>query len=179
MKRYAKFGYAAPLRFRVILEKPQGGRNAPPPGRRLMYPVTTCSIRICIGWGPPAQGRYIFPAAGAACSRRAPSANTSMKGSNVPYKCLWCDGHSLQCLWWYGSTTDQSIGWFLNNTNTLSNDHLQLTRYAFGNPKMHLSRWSTKKNSWAPQGIIYTESRYFLSDWSNIHKHKHKHTAPQ
>ena len=38
------------------------------------------------------------------------------------------------------STTDQSIGWFLNNTNTLSNDHFQLTRYAFGNPKMHLSR---------------------------------------
>ena len=25
MKRYAKFGYAAPFRFRVILEKPQGG----------------------------------------------------------------------------------------------------------------------------------------------------------
>ena len=25
MQRYAKFGYAAPFRFRVILEKPQGG----------------------------------------------------------------------------------------------------------------------------------------------------------
>ena len=37
MKRYAKFGYAAPLRFRVILEKPQGGaKMTPPPGRRLM-----------------------------------------------------------------------------------------------------------------------------------------------
>ena len=39
MKRYAKFGYAAPLRFRVILEKPQGGggqNDPPPPGRRLM-----------------------------------------------------------------------------------------------------------------------------------------------
>ena len=33
MKRYAKFGYAAPFRFRVILEKPQGGggQNDPPP----------------------------------------------------------------------------------------------------------------------------------------------------
>ena len=28
MKRYAKFGYAAPFRFRVILEKPQGGGGA-------------------------------------------------------------------------------------------------------------------------------------------------------
>ena len=35
MKSYAKFGYAAPFRFRVILEKPQGGQNDPPPGRRL------------------------------------------------------------------------------------------------------------------------------------------------
>ena len=43
MKRYAKFGYAAPLRFRVFfepppgLEKPQGGggKMTPPPGRRL------------------------------------------------------------------------------------------------------------------------------------------------
>ena len=25
MKRYAKFGYAAPFRFRALLEKPQGG----------------------------------------------------------------------------------------------------------------------------------------------------------
>ena len=34
MKRYAKFGYAAPFRFRVILEKPQGGgQNDPPPTR--------------------------------------------------------------------------------------------------------------------------------------------------
>ena len=33
MKRYAKFGYAAPFRFWVILEKPQGGGGAkwPPP----------------------------------------------------------------------------------------------------------------------------------------------------
>ena len=32
MKRYAKFSYAAPFRFRVILEKTQGGgQNAPPP----------------------------------------------------------------------------------------------------------------------------------------------------
>ena len=32
MKRYAKFGYAAPFRFRVTLEKPQGGgQNDPPP----------------------------------------------------------------------------------------------------------------------------------------------------
>ena len=28
MKRYAKFSYAAPFRFRVILEKPQGGGGA-------------------------------------------------------------------------------------------------------------------------------------------------------
>ena len=37
MKSYAKFGYAAPFRFRVILEKPQGGAKMtpPPPGRRL------------------------------------------------------------------------------------------------------------------------------------------------
>ena len=34
MKRYAKFGYAAPFRFRVILEKPQGGQNDPPPPTR-------------------------------------------------------------------------------------------------------------------------------------------------
>ena len=34
MKRYAKFGYAAPFRFRVILEKPQGGgKMIPPPTR--------------------------------------------------------------------------------------------------------------------------------------------------
>ena len=38
MKIYAEFGYAAPLRFQVFLEKPQGGggQNDPPPGRRLM-----------------------------------------------------------------------------------------------------------------------------------------------
>ena len=30
MKRYAKLGYAAPLRFRVILEKPQGGGKMTP-----------------------------------------------------------------------------------------------------------------------------------------------------
>ena len=36
MKRNAKFGYAAPFRFRVILEKPQGGgggKMTPPPTR--------------------------------------------------------------------------------------------------------------------------------------------------
>ena len=35
MKRYAKFGCAAPFRFRVILEKPQGGggKMTPPPTR--------------------------------------------------------------------------------------------------------------------------------------------------
>ena len=31
MKRYAKFGYAAPFRFWVILEKPQGGGKMTPP----------------------------------------------------------------------------------------------------------------------------------------------------
>ena len=31
MKKYAKFGYAAPFRFWVILEKPQGGKMTPPP----------------------------------------------------------------------------------------------------------------------------------------------------
>ena len=37
MKRYAKFGYAAPFRFRVILEKPQGGgQNDPPPTRAIL-----------------------------------------------------------------------------------------------------------------------------------------------
>ena len=38
MKRYAKFGYAAPFRFRVILEKPQGGggQNDPPPTRAMV-----------------------------------------------------------------------------------------------------------------------------------------------
>ena len=29
---YAKFGYAAPLRFRVILEKPRGGKMTPHQG---------------------------------------------------------------------------------------------------------------------------------------------------
>ena len=29
MKRYAKSGYAASLRFRVIVEKPQGGKMVP------------------------------------------------------------------------------------------------------------------------------------------------------
>ena len=33
MKRYAKFSYAAPFRFRVILEKPQGGGQNDPPTR--------------------------------------------------------------------------------------------------------------------------------------------------
>ena len=45
MKRYAKFGYAAPFRFRVILEKPQGGQNDPPPARRL-----TLAITLTIKW---------------------------------------------------------------------------------------------------------------------------------
>ena len=31
MKSYAKFGYAAPFRFWVILEKPQGGAKMTPP----------------------------------------------------------------------------------------------------------------------------------------------------
>ena len=51
MKRYAKFGYAAPFRFRVIFEKPQGeGQNDPPPTRakvkfqtRLLHLVKICS----------------------------------------------------------------------------------------------------------------------------------------
>ena len=34
MKRYAKCGYAAPFRFRVILEKPQGGAGKMPPPTR-------------------------------------------------------------------------------------------------------------------------------------------------
>ena len=33
MKRYAKFGYAAPFRFRIILEKPQGAKMTPLPTR--------------------------------------------------------------------------------------------------------------------------------------------------
>ena len=46
MKRYAKFGFAAPFRFRVILEKPQGGgKMTPPPGRRLSnVPVQPLSL---------------------------------------------------------------------------------------------------------------------------------------
>ena len=38
MKRCAKFGYAAPFRFRVILEKPQGGaKMTPHQGEGLSY----------------------------------------------------------------------------------------------------------------------------------------------
>ena len=49
MKRYAKFGYAAPFRFRVILEKPQGGQNDPPPTRAK---VNIAQIPINIGSWP-------------------------------------------------------------------------------------------------------------------------------
>ena len=37
MKRYAKFGYAAPFRFRVILEKLQGVQNDPPTRAKVKY----------------------------------------------------------------------------------------------------------------------------------------------
>ena len=39
MKRYAKFGYAAPFRFRVILEKTQGGAKMTPPPTRAKVKV--------------------------------------------------------------------------------------------------------------------------------------------
>ena len=57
MKRYAKFGYAAPLRFRVILEKPQGGgaKWLPPPGRRLPSPgqgVDATPPWVFLSWTP-------------------------------------------------------------------------------------------------------------------------------
>ena len=42
MKRYAKFGYAAPLRFRVILEKPQGGQNDPPTRAKVNHLLLEC-----------------------------------------------------------------------------------------------------------------------------------------
>ena len=51
MKRYAKFGYAAPFRFRVIFEKPQGGgaKMTPSPGRRLSRYVCMClSIKLLL-----------------------------------------------------------------------------------------------------------------------------------
>ena len=46
MKRYAKFSYAAPFRFRVIHKKPQGGGQNDPPtlGRRLECHITNPSI---------------------------------------------------------------------------------------------------------------------------------------
>ena len=44
MKRYAKFGYAAPLRFRVILEKPQGGG-----GGGKMTPPTRAKVKLLVG----------------------------------------------------------------------------------------------------------------------------------
>ena len=49
MKRYAKFGYAAPFRFRVILEKPQGGggQNDPPP--------TRAKVKATRIWGVPSM----------------------------------------------------------------------------------------------------------------------------
>ena len=48
MKRYAKFGYDAPLRFRVLAEKPQVGAEMPPPpsGRRLSRRLMSCHMQI-------------------------------------------------------------------------------------------------------------------------------------
>ena len=51
MKRYAKFGYAAPFRFRVILEKPQGGQNDPPTRAKVN------SKPRCSQWHGRIQGR--------------------------------------------------------------------------------------------------------------------------
>ena len=50
MKRYAKFGYAAPFRFRVILEKPQGGggKMTPPPTRAKVKAQNRLLILIII-----------------------------------------------------------------------------------------------------------------------------------
>ena len=52
MKRYAKFGYAAPFRFRVILEKTQGGGGQndppPPPGRRLIFAILRVIFKISV-----------------------------------------------------------------------------------------------------------------------------------
>ena len=70
MKMYAKFGYAAPFRFRVILEKPQGGGGGgkmppPPPGRWLSTVVMVkdgveCLLTLAIwSYGHEAEG-YIF-----------------------------------------------------------------------------------------------------------------------
>ena len=50
MKRYAKFGYAAPFRFRVILEKPQGG------GGKMTPPPTRAKVKERDGVGPGRAG---------------------------------------------------------------------------------------------------------------------------
>ena len=46
MKRYAKFGYAAPFRFRVILEKPQGGGKMTPPPTRAKVKAKNVEVRF-------------------------------------------------------------------------------------------------------------------------------------
>ena len=50
MKRYAKFGYAAPLRFRIILEKPQGGgQNDPHHGEGQRHPPRRAHLLVQLG----------------------------------------------------------------------------------------------------------------------------------
>ena len=80
MKRYAKFGYAAPLRFRVILEKPQGGgqNDPPPPTRakaRTLQPVSVSDLGASLPTGYPGDP-HRRPAsvrrAGAAARRPGP-----------------------------------------------------------------------------------------------------------
>ena len=48
MKRYAKSSYAAPLRFRVIVEKPQGGggQDGPPAVRGLILQCDTAELSV-------------------------------------------------------------------------------------------------------------------------------------
>ena len=49
MKRYAKFGYAAPLRFRVILEKSQGGPKWPPTRAKVKYEIRrSCCVKCVV-----------------------------------------------------------------------------------------------------------------------------------
>ena len=67
MKRYAKFGYAASFRFRVILEKPQGGGQNDPPTRAKVnhafdniLPEFELSGSIILVPGPKTSKRRIF-----------------------------------------------------------------------------------------------------------------------
>ena len=84
MKRYSKFGYAAPFRFRVILEKQQGGgaKMTPPPGRRLSARLNGDSGSPCMS-----AGSVLYRSAARKQNRRFPI-SVRDRGTIRSWSCL-------------------------------------------------------------------------------------------